>query len=28
MYVMGTERTHYQILGVSTEASTDEIRRA
>jgi hypothetical protein len=25
---MGTEKTHYQILGVSTEASTDEIRRA
>ena len=28
MYVMGTERTHYQILGVSAEASIDEIRRA
>ena len=28
MYVMGTERTHYQVLGVSAEASTEEIRRA
>jgi hypothetical protein len=28
MYVMGTDRTHYQVLGVSTGASTDEIRRA
>jgi curved DNA-binding protein CbpA len=28
MCVMGTERTHYQILGVSAEASADEIRRA
>jgi hypothetical protein len=25
---MGTERTHYQVLGVPAEASTDEIRRA
>lgn len=25
---MGTDRTHYQVLGVSTGASTDEIRRA
>jgi len=25
---MGTERTHYQVLGVSAEASADEIRRA
>jgi hypothetical protein len=25
---MGTERTHYQVLGVSVEASVDEIRRA
>ena len=25
---MGTEKTHYQVLGVSTEASTDEVRRA
>jgi len=25
---MGTEKTHYHVLGVSTEASTDEIRRA
>lgn len=24
---MGTEKTHYQILGVSAEATTDEIRR-
>ena len=28
MCVMGTDRTHYQILGVSAGASTDEIRRA
>ena len=28
MFVMGTKRTHYQVLGVSAEASTDEIRRA
>ena len=28
MCVMGTERTHYQVLGVSAEASADEIRRA
>lgn len=28
MCAMGTERTHYQVLGVSAEASTDEIRRA
>ena len=25
---MGTEKTHYQVLGVSAGASTDEIRRA
>jgi len=25
---MGTEKTHYQVLGVSAEATTDEIRRA
>jgi hypothetical protein len=25
---MGTDRTHYQVLGVSAGASTDEIRRA
>jgi hypothetical protein len=25
---MGTEKTHYQVLGVSVEASVDEIRRA
>mgnify|MGYP003856384719 FL=1 len=25
---MGTEKTHYQVLGVSVGASTDEIRRA
>jgi molecular chaperone DnaJ len=25
---MGTEKTHYQVLGVSAEASIDEIRRA
>jgi hypothetical protein len=25
---MGTEKTHYQVLGVSNEASTDEVRRA
>jgi hypothetical protein len=25
---MGTEKTHYQVLGVSAQASTDEIRRA
>ena len=25
---MGTEKTHYQVLGVSPEAPTDEIRRA
>ena len=25
---MGTDRTHYQVLGVSAEASTDVIRRA
>ncbi len=25
---MGTDRTHYQVLGVSTGASTDDIRRA
>lgn len=25
---MGTEKNHYQVLGVSAEASTDEIRRA
>ena len=25
---MGTDRTHYQVLGVSVGASTDEIRRA
>lgn len=25
---MGTDKTHYQVLGVSVEASTDEIRRA
>jgi len=28
MCVMGTDRTHYQVLGVSVGASTDEIRRA
>ena len=28
MCVMGTDRTHYQVLGVSAEASIDEIRRA
>ena len=28
MYVMGTDRTHYQVLGVSSGASTDDIRRA
>ena len=28
MCEMGTEKTHYQILGVSAVASTDEIRRA
>ena len=25
---MGTEKTHYQVLGVSAGASIDEIRRA
>ena len=25
---MGTNKTHYQVLGVSVEASTDDIRRA
>ena len=28
MCEMGTEKTHYQVLGVSVGASTDEIRRA
>ena len=28
MCVMGTDRTHYQVLGVSAEASIDVIRRA
>lgn len=28
MCEMGTEKTHYQVLGVSVEASVDEIRRA
>ena len=28
MCEMGTEKTHYQVLGVSVGASADEIRRA